>query len=199
VNSDDEQHEAVMDGAAEVVAPWILEIESLYISRKLPSLRGAARHAGANENTVFSIAKRRRWAERRKQAETEAANKLAAAIDERAAQEMADSFSALRQDAMALGRIAARALRVHWQQELRRATEAEQAGERYSCVPPPKGALDYVQLAMALEPRAQPGAADGVAVIRQMFEKLQHEEADDGVELFDYEPAALPAAKDGDE
>lgn len=186
------------DGSAEVVPAWVLEAEQLYISRKLPSLRDVARHAGANENTVFSIAKRRRWKERRKEVENEAARKLAAEIDEQAAQEMADTFGALKQDAVALGRIAARALRVHWSQELRRAQAAEQAGERYACMPPPKGALEYVQLAMAMEPRAQPGAADGVAVIRQMFEKLQREEhAEDEPDLFDYEPAALPPAKDG--
>lgn len=156
------------------VPEWVLEAEKLYITRKLTTQRNVATHFDVPEGTVVAWSTRRRWTERRRRAEDEAARKLADRIDQEAAQALVDQFAGMDQDVIVTGQMAARLCRMHTNDELKRASEASTEGKKYVATTPNKEWATFIRMSMDLRPKVRVDATSD-----ELGDVLNPRDADD--------------------
>lgn len=137
------------------VPDWVLEAENLYLSRKLNSYSAVAQHLGVNRTSMAEYAKKRDWAGRKRKVEADAARKLMAKIDEDAAQEQADTFTALTANTIQAGLRASVFLARYGAMILEEQSKAIEKRKVYTPPVLPAAIMQMVQMAMDLRPREE--------------------------------------------
>jgi hypothetical protein len=161
------------DDCVEDDAPhWVALAEADYIARKLGTMEMVASRYDVPVGTVYRVAAQRQWTKRRTAAEAEAARRL----DEEATELIVGVYSDIRHVTGQAAQRAAHILARHMSQELRRQADAQQVGDAYVPVAPPRGFAEIIKVAIALAPKLpehSPGAGaamDADEVVRRLKE-----------------------------
>lgn len=135
------------------IPKWVEEAERQYIGKKLGTVKAVATHHKQEVSTVTTWSVKRKWTERRRRAEDEAARLLADKIDEEAAQGLADAFAGMDQDVIVAGQMYARLYRMVAQDQMKKGQLNQNNGAPIVIQAPSKDVVAAIRMAQELRPK----------------------------------------------